>query len=181
MKTIVLNVAWLIIVSIIPFKGYNQIVIDPNNSVELSISCDEVGNIIAPLVSSSCEGEINSSFEDKIYSGGCYGTIQRIWSFSDKCNNVITYQQFIHLSDNSAPILSEYPENITVNSSQIPPIINISASDNCDSKVAVEFSETPIYDDSGALISIERKWSAKDKCGNLISHDQVITISEIQP
>ena len=181
MKTIVLNVAWLIIVSIIPLKVYNQIVIDPNNSVELNISCDELDNIIAPLVSSSCEGEINSSYEDKLYSGGCYGTIERIWTISDICNNVITYQQFIHLSDNSAPILSEYPENITVNSSQIPPAINISASDNCDPNLLVEFSETPFYDDSATLISIQRKWTVKDKCGNQTSHEQVITISKIQP
>lgn len=181
MKTILLNVAWLIIVTLFSTNANSQMIIDPNNSVELKINCDEIDKIPVPNVISTCSGEIKSSFEDKLYSGGCYGTIERIWTLRDQCEHVITFQQFIHLTDTTAPLFSEYPENITVTIAEIPLAKILLASDKCDKNVRVEFNETQNLDENEQLISILRTWSAKDKCGNNSSHSQVITIAISQP
>ncbi len=181
MKTILFNVAWLIIVSLFSANAYSQLTIDPNNIVELKINCDELYEIPLPIIISDCQGDIKSSFEDKLYSGGCYGTIERIWTFRDQCDHVITYQQFIHLVDTTAPHFSEYPENITVSISEIPVAEVLTANDNCDKNISVEFNETQNLDENEKLISILRTWSTKDKCGNNSSHSQLIKIEYDQP
>jgi len=181
MKTILLNAAWLIIVTLFGTNANSQLTMDPNNSVELKVNCDELDNIPLPKIISTCSGEIKSNFEDKLYSGGCYGTIERIWTFRDQCDHVVTFQQFIHLTDNTAPLFSEYPENVTVSISEIPATKVITAIDNCDKNISVEFNETQNLDENEQLISILRIWSAKDKCGNNSSHSQVITIANPQP
>ena len=181
MKTILFNVAWLIIVSLFSTKANSQLSLDPNNNVEIKINCDQLNDLLPPITISTCLGEIKSSFEDKLYSGGCYGTIERIWTLRDECGGIITFQQFIHLEDSNAPVFSEYPKDISVNKSKIPSVENITASDNCDKNITVEFNETQNFNNKNQLISILRSWSTKDKCGNISSHSQLIKIVNQQP
>lgn len=176
MKTYLLNVAWLIIVTLIANNGVSQITLDANNSVEISINCDEFAEINTPMASSNCGGELQFTFEDKIYSGGCLGTIERIWTIRDDCNNTTTLQQFIRLKDTTSPELSSYPSDITVSLDQIPEVPTINAIDNCSQNLSVTFSENQTLNDNGQLISIERSWSVSDKCANEKSHTQTITI-----
>lgn len=178
MKTYLLNVSWLIIVTFFTNNIYSQITINPNNSVELSINCDEYEETTTPMVSSTCEGELSFTFEDKIYSGGCLGTIERIWTVRDDCNNTTTVQQFIKLKDNTAPELSSYPVDLTVDQNQVPEVPSITASDNCSQNLSVNYNEVSISDNDANLISIERNWSVTDKCGNEKSHTQTITITQ---
>lgn len=178
MRTYLFNVAWLIIVTFLTNNLYAQIAVDPNNSVEIDINCDEFAEIDTPMANSTCEGELQFTFEDKIYSGGCLGTIERIWTIRDECNNTATLQQFIKLKDLTPPELSSYPSDITVSLSQIPEPPVISAQDNCSQNLSVSFHENSISDDEGNVNSIERTWTVTDKCGNEKSHMQTITISK---
>ena len=177
MKTYLLNVAWLIIVTLLTKNAFSQITVNTNNSVELSINCDEFAEINKPMATSTCEGELQFSFEDKIYSGGCLGTIERIWTIRDECNNTATLQQFIRLTDSTPPELSSYPADIMVSLNQIPDVPTITALDNCSQNLSVSYSENSISNNDGQLISIERNWNVSDKCGNEKSHTQIITIT----
>jgi hypothetical protein len=176
MKTYLLNVAWLIMVTLFTNNLKSQITLDPNNTVELKINCDEFEEINPPMASSTCDGKLEYNFEDKVYSGGCLGTIERIWTISDNCNNSSQFQQFIKLTDTLAPELSSYPANISVSQNAIPEIPTIVAEDNCSQNLNVSFSENQILDSDGNLDKIERTWSVSDKCGNEKTHSQIITI-----
>ena len=175
MKIILLNVQWLIIVSVISINGYSQITLDPSNKDELRISCDEIIDLAPPIAKTNCEGDLNFSFSDKLYSGGCMGTIERIWVISDKCNNSARFTQYISQNDKVPPTLSNYPEDITVEKN-IPEIEILTAVVNCDQNLKVIFSEEEINDDNGNLKFINRNWMVTDKCGNLTQHQQVISM-----
>lgn len=176
MKTYLLNVAWLIMVSLIGINAHSQLTINTDNLVELNITCDELAEMSPPTVSTNCEGDIEYSYEDRVFSGGCMGTIERIWTIRDKCNNTNSFQQYIRLIDTIEPELSSYPSNITVALSQIPEVPLINAEDNCLQNLDVEFSEQSSFDENEKLQSIQRTWSVIDKCGNERSHTQIIFI-----
>ena len=180
MKTYLLNALWLIMVSLLVNNATGQITLDPSNPVETTIMCDELEGLPAPIFETSCEGETTITFEDKTYSGGCLGTIERIWLISDNCNNTESFQQFIRLNDNKAPSLSAYPESITVTLDNIPVAPTITANDNCSKKVAVIFKEEKTLDKRGDLDWITRTWTAEDSCGNLNTHSQTIHIKKTQ-
>lgn len=176
MKTYLLNASWLIMVSLLANNLYSQITINPSNNVEITFSCDELEKIPVPIAESTCEGELKYSFEDKTYSGGCLGTIERNWLISDNCNNEIAFQQFIRLTDDKAPVLSEYPQNKSAFLEQVQNVQEITAKDNCSKKVEVEFIEKVTKDEKGNITFIKRIWKAEDQCGNINIHDQTIAI-----
>jgi len=178
MKTYLLNALWLIMVSLLANSTTAQITLDPNNKVETTVMCDELTDLPAPIFQSSCEGEATITFEDKTYSGGCLGTIERIWLISDKCNNSINFQQFIHLKDDKAPILSEYPASLTISIDNIPEVPTITAKDNCSKNVKVVFEEEEVMNKKGELDWITRTWYAEDSCGNRNTHTQTIVIKK---
>lgn len=172
-----LNGGWLIIVTLIVNNAFGQISVNPNNNAEIRINCDQFSEINPPMASSTCGGELAFSFEDKLYSGGCMGTIERIWTIRDQCDNVSNYQQFIRLDDKTAPELSEYPSDVSVSINEIPEIPQISANDNCEQNLNVKFSEEIFKDENENTKSIIRTWSVKDKCGNVKTHKQIISIT----
>lgn len=178
MKTYLLNALWLIMVSLLVNNANSQITLDPNNTVEITIMCDELADLPPPVFKTACEGETTITFEDKTYSGGCLGTIERIWLIRDNCNNTGSFQQFIRLSDKKAPTLSEYPNSISVDIDKIPVSPTITAKDNCTKNVAVIFKEEKTLDKKGDLDWITRTWTAEDSCGNRNSHTQTIKIKK---
>ena len=83
---------------------------------------------------------------------------------------------FIDLTDDTNPTLSATPNNRTVDCQNIPNIPNITASDNCDANVQVQFSETDNTNEGCG--TIERRWIAEDDCGNVTQHIQLITVED---
>jgi hypothetical protein len=164
-------------VTLIAQNTYSQITINKSNNVQLSVTCDQLSKITPPMASSSCDGELNFTYKDNVFSGGCMGTIERIWSIRDNCNNTSTFQQFIRLIDDTPPRLSNYPKDVQVSANNIPSVEDIIASDNCTKKINVVFNEVEIFDDKNKLISIKRTWKAEDQCGNIASHTQTILIN----
>ena len=176
MNNNLLNGLWLIIVSLIANNAISQITILDNNNVELTVNCEQFDQISPPMSTSTCEGDLDYTFEDKLYSGGCMGTIERVWTIRDACNNITNYQQFIRFEDNTVPELSEYPSDVSVTLSDVPTIPEITANDNCAQKLNVKFTEEILKDEQDNTSSIIRKWYVKDKCGNIKKHQQTITI-----
>ena len=172
-----LNVAWLIMVTLLTGTINAQILVSSENPVELTISCDESQNSSRPMATSSCEGDLKYEYNAVLFSGGCYGTIERTWSISDPCGNNAEFKQFIKRKDKTAPELDHYPEDVTVSLSNIPEIENVKVIDHCDEKPGLKFSEIEKKDSEGNLILITRKWEFFDACGNKNTHEQKITIA----
>jgi len=176
MKTVLFNVAWLIIVTINPSPLFSQISIHSSNPVELTILCDQLNEMNPPIANTTCNGDLSFTHKDRLLSGGCYNTIERNWTIKDDCGNAKSFIQYIKRKDEIGPTLSETPSNISVTESNIPENFIITAKDNCSENCQVMFSEEIIKDDSGKTKKIIRRWTTKDACNNSTSHEQIITI-----
>jgi hypothetical protein len=111
---------------------------------ELTISCDEDEPTDAPVFDDNCDDELTlTSGSDIINEDGCEYDISKWWTAEDDCGNSSTVTQLIHVQDNEAPVLSEYPESMTLDcGTELPEPPAITASDNCDDDVQVTFEES---------------------------------------
>jgi Fe-S cluster assembly iron-binding protein IscA len=101
----------------------------------------------------------------------------------DAANNSrsVTYNTRI---DNTAPVLSLTPANVTVNCQSVPPVPTVTASDNCDGTVNVTFTPISTQGSNPAQSNyynyiLTCKWYATDGCGNTVEHVQTITVQDI--
>ncbi|MGB0974216.1 MAG: gliding motility-associated C-terminal domain-containing protein, partial [Flavobacteriaceae bacterium] len=107
-------------------------------------------------------------------------TITRTWVANDCAGNSIEHVQVITVVDTTAPTLSSLPSNATVECDSIPDAETISATDNCDNNLTVQFDEQIIADPNGCATNytINRTWSVTDCAGNTTAHTQVITVED---
>lgn len=136
---------------------------------ELRCNVDSVKFLPKVRAVSNC-GMVDIQWKDQLFSGGCAGTLVRTYTFTDQCDSVITAQQFIALYDQTPPELHNVPANVEVVANQIPPVDNVTVSDNSNQLCEVLFSE--VRDGN----TIRRTWTSTDSCENATSHTQVITI-----
>jgi hypothetical protein len=118
---------------------------------------------------SGCSSGISIHFQDMITAiGNCYGekTIQRTWTASYNNNSSLSSScvQTIQLKDNTAPVFSYCPQDITVYSSQTAVSWTLpQATDNC-SSVQMSTSHNP-----GSYFPVgtsEVRYTASDNCWN---------------
>ena len=81
--------------------------------------------------------------------------------------------------DETKPVLSGCPSDVTVDFCNIPAPAAVTATDNCPTggtPLIVVFTETQSNQGNGCSNTITRKWEATDLCGNKESCTQVITV-----
>ncbi|MCG6190685.1 GLUG motif-containing protein, partial [Maribellus maritimus] len=81
--------------------------------------------------------------------------------------------------DTIPPVFTETPPSNTLQSCDaVTDAVTLTATDNFDTEVDIDFSE--VYSDSlcDNSYTITRKWTATDNCGNKTSHTQVVTIQD---
>lgn len=118
-------------------------------------------------------------------------------AFTDLCGEVIvtfyvvdnsgnTASQTVSyvIQDNEAPVLNGVPANVFISCADaIPAVPAVTATDNCDVNVAVQFSESSSQTNDGSCTdytyTILRTWSATDLCGNSVSMQQVINVEDL--
>jgi hypothetical protein len=115
---------------------------------DLTINCLEVPAMVMLPFYDAC-GVTNSEMEEIITSTACETeySILRVWTISDACGQTTTFTQNIEVIDDIAPILTNVPNNETVNCEDIPAIPIVEAYDGCGENVAVEFTEEIIFTD----------------------------------
>ena len=139
---------------------------------DMTVDCQQVP---APEVVTATDA-CNSASVDmtETSTDGCPYTITRTYAASDACGNSAVHVQTITVVDTTAPVLSSYPEDMTVSCDDIPAAADVTVTDNCDDNVEIDYSTETIPGD--CVYSIERTWSAVDACGNSVSHTQTITV-----
>ena len=99
------------------------------------------------------------------------------WEATDKCGNKSVYIIFIKIVDNTPPVLSAAPANITVNNeTDIPTAAVLTATDNCTVNVPVVETEAKVSTGVNCDYILTRTWTATDSCGNIATKVQQILV-----
>jgi hypothetical protein len=136
-----------------------------------------------PVVEDNCS-EVTITFDDEIASGqDCSGGLIRHWIATDACGNTAAYDQEINYTDNSAPTIVSFPEDITAGCDQVP-VADAAAivfEDNC-SQAFASVVDVLVPGSCPAGFNIERTFTVTDACGNSASVLQTIyVVDEIAP
>ncbi len=123
--------------------------------------------------------EVTITFEDEFTSDGCAGGYTRHWFATDGCGNVATADQQIVSNDEEAPVITQFPVDVTVDCDEIPSIESavVEYEDDC-GNVVILFDEEIIDGDCPNSYIIERTWSFTDGCGNSVSDTWTITVED---
>lgn len=100
-------------------------------------------------------------------------TLKRTYTFSDECNTTVSFEQFITVKDDKAPVfVGLLPNDVSIEEgAALPEAKVLTAKDNC----AGELQVTPLV--SKANNKVVYLWKATDSCGNSIVHTQTISIN----
>ncbi|ESU25432.1 hypothetical protein FSS13T_16650 [Flavobacterium saliperosum S13] len=157
----------------------------PSAPADVTVSC---GTLIPEMISltatDACSGEITVQGVDSVVPGNCANSyvVTRTWTFVDACGNTSSVSQTITVSDTIPPVAPEAPADITVScGTLIPPMIALTATDNCQDAITVEGIEFTTLGTCDNSYVVTRTWTFTDSCGNSSSVSQIITVSDTIP
>ena len=151
---------------------------------DTTLSCDDafdVGSLGAAEAIDNCDADVDISYSDStVFLNDCAGTAEiiRTWMAEDECGNNKTVEQLITLIDTTSPEFVEaLPGDATVSCDAVPMPEILTATDNCDPAVFVQFSETQSDEDLCPNdFTLTRVWTVTDCAGNATSHTQLLTV-----
>ncbi len=131
-------------------------------------------------VSDNCDPDPQVTVLADQQSGNCPIIITRTYRATDACGNSADCIQTITVDDQEAPVFSLCPADVAVECGHIPEIPVITATDNCDGDVAVDFSEGVVPGNPCVYTyTLVRTWTAVDVCGNVATCEQRIDIEDV--
>ncbi len=148
----------------------------------IDVSCDNIPAAASPSATDNCDPNPTITIEETTIVGPCdqsYSII-RTWVASDNCGNTSSASQTLNVSDNTAPVLNNVPEDVTTSCGNIPLPGNITASDNCDPNPTISFDDSFSGGGCFSEFSITRIWTATDDCGNVSTASQVVTVVDME-
>ncbi len=129
----------------------------------------------------NCDGTITASPVDSDPipdEEGCGYTIERTWTFTDKCGNTTPVKQKLHVKDTIAPEPDAIPKDAEFQCTA-PEGKDLTATDNCDGTItASPVDSDPIPDDEGCGYTIKRTWTFTDHCGNSTRVTQTLHVKD---
>ncbi len=165
MKQILITI---LVLSTLNTLSYSQIIV---SKYEKAMKVD-ANNVPDPdvIFTSSC-GEVTVDITEKMASGGCLGNIIRTYTATDECGNTASAEQYLSLQDSQGPEIYGVPEDIHLDSKNIPEAPIVGAKDIGDQMIEVITSE----ERKGNLII--RTFKATDKCGNTSEKSYTIHVN----
>jgi hypothetical protein len=145
-----------------------------NVPADVTVECTAIPT--APIVYAldNCGGQIVATMVEEIIPQNCGYLIVRSWSAHDACFNTDSDSQIITVTDNTDPIATYVPQNVTVECSDDLPTDAAMFSDNCDDDLTVTYTSTDGVDNCYGFIT--QSWTATDDCGNSTTVVRVINI-----
>ncbi|MFZ6051997.1 HYR-like domain-containing protein, partial [Halocola ammonii] len=145
--------------------------------IEVDMACDNIDDSIMIEATDNCN-DVTITYTETGVSGGCAGRIIRDYVATDACGNSSEFQQIITLIDEVAPVFTSFPEDLTVECSEVPSVdgVQIGFDDNCTDVTLSYDGETIIEGDCAGEYTIERTWTITDACANATSQTQTINV-----
>ena len=143
---------------------------------DLSLPCGSELPAGDAVASDNC-GAVAITYSEQVQStSNACAQVRRMWTATDACGNTAIAEQMVTFTDEIAPVLMGVPSDVQATCGALPAFAAVSATDNCDDQINVEFTESSTQ--NGCTITTVRTWSAADACGNTTSASQVITIAD---
>lgn len=145
-----------------------------------TVQCDGIPAAPTVTANDNCSPSVAVTFSQVAnVVEGC-GTITRTWTSTDLCGNTSTATQTLTVVDTTRPVLIGVPANETVQcTNTIIAGPSVTATDNCDPTITVNFTETNNV--AQGCGTITRTWTATDNCGNTATATQVVTVIDNTP
>ena len=144
----------------------------------VNVPCDDINafNEITASPTDPCT-PITLSFVDINTGLGCGGgSITRTYSAIDGCGNISTFTQTISFTDNTPPVFTSVPSDITTTcDGELNDLGSASASDNC-SQVTITIEVVLVGGPCPEAYEVHRTFTAQDDCGNSSNYTQIIFI-----
>jgi uncharacterized repeat protein (TIGR01451 family) len=104
--------------------------------------------------------------------------ITRTWTAQDQCGNTATCVQTITVRDLTAPVLANVGGPLSRACNGNLSFSNPTATDNCDNAPVITFADTTTAGSCPQSYLLTRTWTATDRCGNLSTASQTITVTD---
>ncbi len=145
-----------------------------------------VFDINSVTTTDNCGGNVIVAFQEILQNeGNCSvdGYIilnQLTWTATDVCGNSSTAFIFLALIDTIPPVIHGIPNNVSVNCGDLPaPPTTVFAVDECLCACLILFEESiPVQGCQDGQVII-RTWTATDRCGNVSTASQNITLIDV--
>ncbi|WP_163517052.1 HYR domain-containing protein [Gelidibacter japonicus] len=165
------------IVTVVDNEPPNLVGVPGNTTVE----CDAIPAAPTVTATDNCDTTLTVSYSEisnTVVDG--VGAIVREWTVTDNGGNTVTDTQTITVIDSTDPILAGVPGDVTVQCDAIPAAPTVTATDNCDISLTVNYSETSntVVDGVGTIV---REWTVTDTGGNTTTGTQTITVVDGTP
>ena len=152
-----------------------------NTTVECTDSTDPADIGSASAVD-NCDAVADISYSDSTQTGTCpqNSVITRTWTAVDDCGNQSMCEQLIELLDTEMPTIDCPADTIVECDASTEPAStgSATASDDCDTNVAVTYTDSETLGNCPQESVVTRTWTAVDDCGNQARCDQTITIQD---
>ncbi|MEQ1747312.1 MAG: hypothetical protein ABMA02_17915, partial [Saprospiraceae bacterium] len=146
----------------------------------VTVQCNSVPAVGTATASDGCSGSVTVAYNGQASApGSCPDayTITRQWTATDACGNTKTATQRITVIDNQKPNFTGTPANVTVQCNAVPGPATPTATDNCDTSVAITYvGQTNTAGTCPNAYTLTRTWVAADNCGNTRTVTQRITV-----
>lgn len=149
------------------------------NPSDTTVDCDAVVPSPSPAAADNC-GSVSMTAASSITQGDCPNEfiIDRSWTATDECGNSITITQTVTIQDTTDPVIT-CPSDVTIDCTIRAETGNTgiaTATDNCETDVAITFSDDTTSGVCAGEYVIARTFIADDSCGNIASCIQTITV-----
>lgn len=145
---------------------------------EIWVSCGTPVPALQVSFIDNCTESLNIYQMSAISLPGCDQTISRSITATDLCGNSINFTQIVHIVDDAAPFILTAPESYSIACNTIiPSSATPTFGDSCDQELTVV--ENPeVVTELSCGEQITRSWTATDNCGNSITAEQIITVTD---
>jgi hypothetical protein len=148
---------------------------------DVTIDCAAVTAAPLFLAKDNCDPQASVQFLEEKIPGSCPDSYQlkRIWVATDKCGNKTTKVQIVTVNDLKKPVLFNIPADATMSCSNLKIAAIVTAEDNCDKNVEINFSQINVPNATCGY-SIKRTWVATDNCANSSVKTQTISVIDTE-
>jgi hypothetical protein len=155
----------------------------PGDVVVECASAAPAANEAAVAATDNCGGTPVITHSDQMITGTCANkfTIKRTYTATDACGLTSSKTQTITVNDDTAPVITSIPGDVTVECASAVPAANdgaVVATDNCGATPAITHSDQTITGTCANKFTIKRTYIATDACGNSSSQTQTITVND---